>query len=207
MIRWFKKLFIILSSPKVRLKVKLKLCFSIVKCVYELPGIIFHEFCHVMMAMLTITNIRLKYFYFCRLKINKRRWLFRSYHCRLNMSGSPIQCILVGAAPAIGTTILSIILLLSHCYWPFLYFITAYHTFLLSEQDRHCVRSSIAAFKFRRSVVVRRQRIPVIDLLRRFYRIKISRFSYFTLTYLLFNNLLSNHPVEKLQDAEILKKD
>lgn len=153
MISWFSKLFFFLKVSNNRQRIGI--LFVVIKCVYSLPGIIFHEACHLIMAFITQTKIKHRYTFFLRIKndTKHKKISMRYYGCSFTIKAdsTPIQILLVGAAPAIGTVVLFSSFLFFHFYYPFIYYFTAFDAFALSKADNNCIASSL--IKLKRQVI------------------------------------------------------
>lgn len=107
---------------------------QIIKSIVDLPAIIFHEICHVLMALVLFVKIRqIRCDYFYKIENNT---LFAYSFCVSSETKDTLigalKRILINAAPVIGLLVLIYFLFDS---WALLYVGFSLKLFLLSKQD------------------------------------------------------------------------
>ncbi len=111
---------------------KIIFLFHMLHALFKLPAFAFHELCHLLVAIPGGWDIRITHFDFFTIYPNTNT--LKTFNMTINYQASKTVGMIGSLAPLIGWIIMSILLVLFHN-WLIMYFILAFDTFFLSEQD------------------------------------------------------------------------
>jgi len=133
---------------------------KIIRTILEIPGLIFHELCHIIFIVIfmrKITSIKFIYFY----KVDKKTNILNTYKFSISHTGysNLLFISIISIAPVLG--IIFALFIIKIFPYLFIYLILSYKTTFLSNEDFLLIQDILIWFKLSKNKIKKIKRILV----------------------------------------------